>query len=365
MPPNPFEPLSLRGYTLKNRFVAAPMATQYADKRGLVTETMLAYYRHLTLTGVGMVVAEAAVISPEGPGWSRELNAYSEEALPGLRQLAETIRERGAIPLLQLHHAGRQGLPSREHTQMVAPSPIPCPVLDRPVRALHPQEIKDLVRKFTDSARLAREAGFAGVELHGAHGYLLHQFVSPLTNQRDDEYGLQRHAASRFPLEVVQSIRRAFPDLIISYRLSARDYLPRGLTLQASCLLAKGLEGAGADLISVSGGMYASLHGPESLVGPATPYGVFRDDARDIREAVSIPVAVAGKIQYPTLAHEIIANRDAHLIVLGRMLLRDPAWIQKAQGLDRDPVRACLLCPRCRFHSRGCPDGASRPTWNE
>ncbi|NLI75373.1 MAG: NADH:flavin oxidoreductase [Candidatus Riflebacteria bacterium] len=363
MPPTPFESLTIRGVTLKNRFVAAPMATQYADRRGHVNDTMVSYYTHLALTGVALVVVEGALISPEGPGWSRELEVFTPAAVPGLSQLAETIRERGAIPFLQLHHAGRQGLPSRDHSQMVAPSAIPCPILDRPVRALTVPEIQDLVLKFTEAARLARLAGFAGVELHGAHGYLLHQFVSPLTNRRDDEYGLQRNAASRFPLEVVQAIRSAFPDLLISYRMSARDYLPRGLNLPVSCLLAQALEGAGADLISVSGGMYASLHGPESVVGPATPYGVFRDDARDIREAVSIPVAVVGKIQSPALAHEIIANQDAHLVVLGRPLLRDPQWVQKARGLDREPVRACLLCQRCRFHGRGCPDGASLPTW--
>jgi len=363
MLPNPFETVKLRNLTMKNRFIAAPMATQYADKRGLVTDNMVAYYNHLALTGVAMVVVEGALVSPEGPGWSRELQVFNSDAVPGLKLLAESIRERGAIPVLQLHHAGRQGLPTRDHYEMVAPSAIPCPILDRPVRPLLREEIDELIHAFAESARLARLAGFDGVELHGAHGYLLHQFVSPLTNLRDDEYGLEKNAPSRFPLEVVRAIRTAFPDFFISYRMSARDYLPRGLTLMHTCLLAKGLEGAGADLISVSGGMYASLHGAESIVGPSTPYGVFRNDSRDIREAVSIPVAVVGKIQFPSLAREIIANRDANFIVLGRMLLRDPQWLQKAQGLISEPVINCLLCTRCRFHNRGCPDRPERKTW--
>jgi len=365
MTQNPFETVNIRGVSIRNRFIAAPMATQYPDKFGHVTETQIAYYKHLALTGVGMVIVEAAMISPEGRGWSRELEAHTPEARVGLAGIADIIRQQGSVPFLQLHHAGRQALPTRDNWEVVAPSPVPCPILDRPVKALTYQEIKDLVRKFAESARIANDAGFAGIELHGAHGYLLHQFVSPLTNFREDEYGLQRNCASKFPLEVVQLIRSEFPKLAIIYRHSVRDYLPKGLTLSSSVIFAKALEGAGVDMIHVSGGMYASLHGSESIVGPATPLGIFRDDARDIREAVNIPVAVVGKIQYPAMAFEILSNNDANFIALGRMLLRDPEWIQKARGLNKAPVEPCLLCARCRYHVKGCPDGSGKSGWLE
>ncbi|MBF0499606.1 MAG: NADH:flavin oxidoreductase [Candidatus Riflebacteria bacterium] len=358
-----FTPFQLRNVTLKNRFLLAPMATQYVEKGGIIGDSLIDYYIHMALTGVAAVIVEAAAIATEGRGWSRQLSAASPNDLPGLSHIAEAIRERGSIPLLQIHHAGRQGLPADASGYVVGPSGIPCPVLGRPVRVLNPKDIKTLVTKFTDAARIAERAGFAGIELHGAHGYLLHQFVSPLTNKRDDEYGLKNPNPYRFPLEVVKSIRMAVPDMILAYRLSARDYLPRGLTLEHSVPLAIALADAGVDMLHVSGGMYASLHGPESIVGPSTPSGVFRSDAHDIRQAVRVPVAVVGKIQTPALAEEILQNSDAHLIALGRILLRDPLWIQKAQGQSDVPVRPCLLCSRCRYHLKGCPDDQQKPIW--
>lgn len=357
-----FTPFVVRGHTFRNRLIFAPLATQYADKNGNVSDMMIDYYVHMTLTGVSAVVVEAACVTPEGRGWTRQLLTGSNEALSGLTRLAEAIRERGAIPILQIHHAGRQGLPVEKDGVVKAPSAIPCPILQRPTHELTLDEIRLLVVKFTDAARVAARAGFAGVELHGAHGYLLHQFVSPLTNHRTDEYGLQ-NGSFRFPLEVVRSIKAAVPDLMLWYRMSVRDYLPMGLTLESSVPFAKALAASGVDLIHVSGGMYASLHGPESVVGKASPYGIFRDDARDIREAVPIPVAVVGKIQNPALAESILANEDAHLIALGRVLIRDHAWLEKARRKVTASVRSCLLCNRCKFHINGCPDDTDPPPW--
>jgi len=311
-----------------------------------------------------MVMVEAAIVSPEGRGWSRELAAYSPLHVPGLRYIAEAIRERGSIPVLQLHHAGRQGLPDSAGS-VVGPSGVACPVLSRPVRQLTGEEINAIALKFLDAAKIAYDAGFAGIDLHGAHGYLLHQFISPLTNFRDDEFKIQSPGISKFPIEIVRSIRKAFPDFFISYRMSARDYLPQGLTLKGSRALALAIEEAGANLVSVSGGMYASLHGRDSLVGKNTPLNIFRDDARDIRETVKLPVMVAGKIQYPSAAREILANDDAHLIGLGRMILRDPEWIEKARDEKEgdDAIRTCLLCSRCLYHQKGCPDDPVKPVW--
>lgn len=354
-----FTPFTIRGHTLRNRFIFAPLATQYADNYGNVSDMMVDYYVHMTLTGVAVIVVEAACVTPEGRGWTRQLLTGAPDAVSGLSRLADAIRERGAIPILQIHHAGRQGLPTEKAGYVSAPSPVPCPILQRPTRELTLDEIRLLVVKFTDAARIAARAGFAGVELHGAHGYLLHQFVSPLTNHRIDEYGL--HAGFRFPLEVVRSIKAAAPELMLWYRMSVRDYLPMGLTLETSVPFARALADAGVDLIHVSGGMYASLHGPESIVGKASPYGVFRDDARDIREAVPIPVAVVGKIQNPSLAESILANEDAHLIALGRVLIRDHQWLDKARR--KKTVRSCLLCHRCKFHIQGCPDDTDGPPW--
>lgn len=354
------------------------MATQYADKQGFVTPALIDYYKRLALCGAGIVVVEAAVVSQEGRGWSRQLSASVPEAEKGLSELAGVILENGAIPVLQLHHAGRQALPPPEGHKTLAPSGIPCPVLNRPVRMMKSYEITEMISKFASAAVMATKAGFTGVELHGAHGYLLHQFVSPLTNKRDDEYMIDDRGISRFPLEVVRAIRSVLPDKVISYRISARDYLPGGLTLRSSTNFARALEGAGVDLISVSGGTYSSLHGPESLWGHSTPEAVFRADAREISEATSCSTGVTGKIQQPSTAFSIIDRSEAHFVGLGRMILRDRNWIFKAARQAgccvngetsaandtpefSDPVRPCLLCSRCKYHIRGCPDGASMP----
>ncbi|HOT27474.1 MAG TPA: NADH:flavin oxidoreductase [Candidatus Ozemobacteraceae bacterium] len=358
-----FEPAQLRHLKLSNRFLVAPMATQYADKEGRVTDTLLKYYTHIARTGAGAVIVEAAAIFPFGRGWSRELAAWPSDCVAGFAKIADAIRSRGAAAFLQLHHAGRQSLTPPAGQYVVGPSAVSCPVLNNPTRALSGEEIKRLVVAFTEAAGKASEAGFDGIELHGAHGYLLHQFCSPLTNRRRDEYRLEADGLSRFPLEVVRSIRAAYPDLIISYRMSARDYLPGGLTLKQSTVFARALQSSGADLIHVSGGMYASLHGPEAIVGPSTPPGVFVSDAREIRGAVDIPVAVVGKIGDPALALKIFANEDADFVALGRPLLRDPKWLYKAQKVSLDPIRPCLLCMRCRYHHRGCPDGNGEPDW--
>jgi 2,4-dienoyl-CoA reductase-like NADH-dependent reductase (Old Yellow Enzyme family) len=357
-----FETAKIGAITLKNRCFIAALATRYPDSHGRVTSPLLAYYAHLALVGAGLVFVEAALVSPEGRGWSRELSAAHDECVPGLAEIAESIHERGAVPFLQIHHAGRQGLPESDGT-VVGASAIPCPILSRPVRELTTDEVKVMIEKYVKAAQRARQAGFPGIELHGAHGYLLHQFVSPLTNFREDEYRLTEPGISRFPLDIVRAIKQVEPGLAVSYRLSARDYLPRGLMLRGAKNLAKALEKAGADFLSVSGGMYASLHGPDSLLGRHSPQAVFRDDARDIREAVAIPVGVTGKIQSPGLAEEILENRDAHFIGLGRMILRDPEWITKCREGQGHAVRPCLLCARCKYHQKGCPDDGETPVW--
>ena len=339
------------------------MATGYASGQGLVTDVMTSYYAHLTLTGPSMVVVEGALVAQGGQGWPHQLSVYSHEHLEGLTRLAETIRDRGGIPFIQLHHGGRRSLGCRQEP-LVGPSDIACPGLNRPVRPLTTDEIRLLIVRFADAARLAVRAGFAGVELHGAHGYLIHQFVTPLVNNRDDEYGIHEGKSNRFPLELVRSIRLAEPNLLLGYRISARDYLPQGLTLNETAPFVQDLETAGVDLISVSGGMHASLYGPDSIWGSKASDAVFRSDARRLKDGLQkTPVGIAGKIQTPSLAISILENRDADMIGLGRPLLRDPDWLRKAQGDTPTAIRPCLYCVRCQYHRKGCPDDTSKPTW--
>lgn len=362
MPGKLFSPIKLGNLELKNRILVAPMATRYASSRGAVTETMLSYYAHLAVTGVSLIVVEAAFVSIEGRAWSRQLANTDDECITGLSQIAEAIKDRGCVPFLQIHHGGRQALLSSNGT-VVGPSPIPCAILGHSVRELTLDEVRGLVLRFGDAALAAQKAGFLGVELHGAHGYLLHQFNSPVTNFRLDEYGLGNNGFSQFSLDIIRQIKSLAPDLNIIYRLSARDYLPSGLMLKDTKRFSRALAAAGVDSISVSGGMYASLHGKDSLFGPNAPMAVFREDSGEIRRCVPCPIILAGKIQYPGLAEEILESEDAHLIGLGRMLLRDPEWVRKAKRELLEPVRQCLLCSRCHFHQKGCPDGAVVPTW--
>ncbi len=330
---------------LPNRLVMAPVDTNFADYEGKVSEKMLAYYGMRAGGGVGMVIVENSQIEgPRGKNTIRQLCVSDDRFITGLKRLAFAIHKHHVPAILQLHHAGRQT--TREITgglQPVAPSPIPCKNLGERPRALTKNEIEEIENRFAKAAVRAKTAGFDGVELHGAHGYLIGQFMSPYTNHRKDAYGGDFEGRMRFPLRIIEKVRAAVgDDYPILFRLSADEFVKGGITLEESKKIAKRLEEAGVDALDVSAGIY------ESLVTILEPMS-YREGwrvylARGIKEVVSIPVITVGNIRYPKTVEEILSRGDADFVAMGRALIADPEWPIKAREDREDEIRYCISC---------------------
>lgn len=334
-----FEPMRLGALRLKNRIVMAPMGTALEDG-GHVTDAAVAYYVRRARGGVGTITVEGCLVSAysEGP----EPRIHSREYLPGLRKLVEALRHYDVTVGVQLMHPGRQVVRGRR----VAPSPIPLgpgtPVPD----VLSAEEIGEVVRDYQRATTLAREAGFDFVEVHGAHGYLPSSFLSPLVNQRDDEYGGSLGNRARFCREVARGIVAvAGEKMPLVWRLNGDDGAPGGIGIDDATQVARWLEEDGVAAISVSSGTWHTLH--VTLAPMFVPRGHMVPLAATIKRAVGIPVMAVGRLDDPDLAARVIGDGAADLICLGRGLIADPDWPLKVQTRAPERVRPCIACNVC------------------
>lgn len=330
---------------VKNRLVMAPMVRNYADAEGFVTPKYIAHIERIARGGVGTMILEASFIRRDGKGFTHELGIHTDEVISGLRRLAEAAHKHGAAIGPQLYHAGRQTSSAITGLQPVAPSPIPDPTINEMPEALAVDEIYRIVRDYAEAARRAKEAGCDFVEIHGAHGYLITQFLSPFSNARDDEYGGSLENRMRFVSEVVQAVRDAVgSEFTVTIRISADEMVPGGLMPDESAEIAKHLEGLGVDAIHVSAGNYASFGRGYMIAPMAGDDALLVPLAERIKHAVNIPVIAVGKIREPRLANDIISLGKADFIALGRPLLADPDWPRKAaEGRDGD-INKCIAC---------------------
>ena len=340
-----FQPLKVNGLSLKNRVAMAPIDTNLADENGLVTEKLLSFYERRARGGAGLIVVENTQVDyPRGKNTLRQLTADRDEARAGLSRLAATIKGQGAVACLQLHHAGRETtLEVTGGVTPVAPSPLPCAHLGTPVRALTVGEIGDLVERFIRAAVIGAEAGFDMIEIHGAHGYLVGQFLSPLTNQRTDDYGDDFDGRFRFAGEIIAGVKQALgSDFPLSFRFSADEFVDGGLDQAAGVEIGRALARAGVDLINVSAGIYESL---PTLLEPMAFEEAWRVDlAGSVKAAVDRPVACVGVIRQPETANRLISDGAADLVMIGRGLLADPDWPKKAEQGRADLIRRCIGC---------------------
>ncbi|MBI2202664.1 MAG: FAD-dependent oxidoreductase [Candidatus Rokubacteria bacterium] len=336
------------GVTLKNRIVMAPMEKNLADPTGAVTPRYVDYCEARAAGGAALILLESMFVAAAGRNHRYQLGLHDDALVPGYRRLVEACHRHGALVGCELEFAGRETSSAITGFEPVAPSAVPCTVLtggDVP-RALAAAEIHALVRAFADAARRAVAAGFDVIELHGAHGYLLGQFLSPWTNRRDDEYGGDFERRLRFPLEVIAAVRAAVDaDVPLLYRLSADEKIEGGLTVEDAVRVAPRLEAAGIDLIDVSAGIYESALW---IVQPMeTPAACLAPLAREIRHAVCIPVSVAGRIADPRVAERVLADGDADFVSLGRALHADPEWPAKVRDRREDEICPCVGCLTC------------------
>lgn len=324
--PDLLSPLSLHGLTLRNRIVMPPMCSGLATPDGLVTPTIVEYHRRRAAAGCGLVIVEHSFVHPLGRASAGQMGVHSDAAIEGLARLASAIAGEGAIACLQLAHAGSQTSRQVTGARPLAPSAVCFPgAPDGDV----PEEIPaamlpGIVRAFGDAAVRAEAAGFEAVEIHSAHGYLLSQFLSPLTNRRADQYGGSIENRGRLHLEILREVRsRLAAATAVFVRLGARDEMPGGLELDDACWTAARLAAAGADLIDVSGGLQGSR-------GAGKGPGYFVDDARAVKAAVPVPVLVTGGLGDPDLADRVVRGGVADLVGVGRAMLNDPDWAGKA-----------------------------------
>ncbi|MBI5585978.1 MAG: NADH:flavin oxidoreductase [Deltaproteobacteria bacterium] len=338
-----FSSCRLGPLTLKNRITMAPLFLGYGKPSGEVSPLLLDHYREMAASGAAMIVVENAAVDPGGLGSPFTLRLDQDQFLPGLWELASTIKGQGAVAAIQINHAGRFAW----STEPVAPSPVAAAGKVAP-RALTRDKIRELIRKFAAAALRAKQAGFELVELHGGTGYLLAQFLSPRTNRREDAYGGSLENRLHFPLEVIRAVREALgPDFPVGYRFLADEWLPDGLQLVEAKEIARRLAEAGLAYLSVMGGTYESFFLPERKEQERNQ-GYMADLAAAVKSGITIPVIAAGRLQEPAFAEGLIFDGKADLIGLARVLLADPQWPIKAeQGRAAAIVPCEPTCSLC------------------
>jgi 2,4-dienoyl-CoA reductase-like NADH-dependent reductase (Old Yellow Enzyme family)/thioredoxin reductase len=339
-----FSPVTINSMTLKNRAVMPAMGTGYGTADGTVGDRLIAYLARRARGGTGLIITEVCAVDPRGKGFPNEIGAWSDQFIPGLSRLTATIHGEGGKIALQLHHAGRETFEAAAGGKPEAPSPIPSVVLGQPCEEMSRERIGFVIDAFGRAAARAKQAGFDAVEIHGAHGYLLNQYLSPFSNQRTDEYGGSEENRSRFVLETIAAVRRAVgPDFPILIRVSADEMIRGGYDLEFMKRLTPRLVTAGVDAIHASVGVY-STPGNLSIASMDTEAGFNLFRARAIKETVTVPVIGVGRINDPALADKAIAGGQADLISFGRQHLTDPDFIRKAEADCFDEIRWCVAC---------------------
>jgi len=334
------QPFRLKNLELRNRIVMAPMLSRLCDPNGVVSQKLIDYYTARAEGGVGLIISEYCYIDDrESKAHPGQLGVYDDQLIAGLGDLAEAIQERGAKAILQICHAGRATSAKTMGRQPIAPSGIPS-YTGEMAREMTFPEVEAVSESFAEAARRAKAAGFDGVELHGAHGYLMAQFLSPYTNRRTDKYGRDR---GLFALETLDRVRsRVGKDYPVGYRMSGEEFVEGGITLKETKAFAKRLEERGIDYIHVSAGIGETGH---NIVTPTyLPKGYLLPLAEGIKSAVNVPILAVGAIHDPDLAEETLQRDRADLIVMGRALIADPELPRKIQSGQLEDIRTCLRC---------------------
>lgn len=336
-----FQPIRIGRMTVKNRLLMSAMSINFGvDESGAVTDQLIQYMAARARGGVGMMLVGGGGIHPSGAELPNLPALWTNDCLPGLRRMAEAIRPFDSRLGMQLMHGGRQSY----HDHTLAPSAIPAPAVVKGVpRALTEDEIHMLTAAFGSAARRCQSAGFDFIEIHAAHGYLINQFLSPNANRREDAYGGSFENRIRFLMEVLAEIRKQCgPDFTVGVRINGQDYIDNGWRLDEALELAVLLERQDIDYLHVSAGVYGSTQ--LTIPSMYVPQGCFVELAAAVKARVDIPVVAVGRIKSPQLAEQIVAEKKADMIALGRSLLADPQWPAKAAAGDLGRIRPCIGC---------------------
>jgi len=315
-------PFALKDLKLKNRIVMAPMCQYSVDaKDGIPNEWHYVHYVSRAIGGTGLILMEMTDVDPDGRITDQDLGLWSDEHIPAFKRIISEVHKYGSKIGIQIAHAGRK---AEDAEQPVGPSAIPAGTTYRTPKPLSVDEIKKIVNQFKDAARRAVEAGVDTIEIHGAHGYLVHQFQSPGMNVREDEYGQD---LAKFGIEVIQAMKSVMPaEMPLIMRISAIEYMDNGYGLDHSIDMSRRYKEAGVDVFHVSSGG----EGPTGVRRPGNYPGYQVPFARAIKDALQVPVIAVGMLEDPKLAEATIANEDADLVAVARGMLRDPYWATHA-----------------------------------
>lgn len=338
-----FTPKRIRTVEIPNRFVVPAMVLNYCTPDGYPTERYFAYHETRARGGWGLIVTEDYAVEPRGKGYTHIPAFWEPGHVEAHAALPPRVHRYGAKIFAQIYHAGRQTNDQIMGMAPVAPSPIPCPTKKQMPEPLTKLQIQALVEKFGDAALMAKQAGFDGVEVHGAHGYLIAQFMSAYSNKRVDEYGGTITNRARFAVEIVHNIRmKAGNDFPIMFRISGDEFVPGGRAIEETKALCMILEDAGVDAIHVSAGVYGSRH---KVVPPArSTHAHISDHAAEVRSVVSLPVVTVGWINDAHIAEGIVRSGKADFVAMGRASLADPELPNKSAAGAFDQIIYCIGC---------------------
>lgn len=319
-------PLQVENLTLSNRLVMPPLATSKAEADGKVSNEILEYYDEKSKGGyISLIVIEHSFVNQQGKASNKQLSVADNSVVEGLKKLSDTIHKNGSKAVMQINHAGSSTNSEITRLDVVGPSAVLNPRSNSMPLELTDDGIKQVIQSFKDAAVRVKEAGFDGVEIHSAHGYLLSQFFSPLTNKREDQYGGNVYNRIRIHLEIIKAIRAAVGDeFLILLRLGASDYIEGGTTIEDSIIAAKEFEKASVGILDISGGLNGFII--PGFVGRS----YYESVTKAIKEVVSIPVILTGGITEAEVAEELLAEDKADLIGVGRAILSDSSWAKKA-----------------------------------
>jgi 2,4-dienoyl-CoA reductase-like NADH-dependent reductase (Old Yellow Enzyme family)/thioredoxin reductase len=340
-----FTPIKLGSKKLKSRIVMTPVQVNFSTD-GMSNERYEAFFELRARSGAGLVMVEPVMIDKTSA--VRCLSLYEDRFIPRLAGLVETIHSNGALAGIQINHLGRQGdlIRSKDDPPLVAPSPLPWSPNAQVPKELSRDEIEALIEKFAGAAGRVKEAGFDLVEVHGAHGYLVSQFLSPLSNIRTDEFGGDARGRAKFAVEIIKRAReKVGHDLLVSCRINGADNIPGGLVLEDAKAVAPLLVEAGLDLISISAGVNGSY--PTIVPGYETAPACYVPLAEGIKSVVDVPVLGGGCIGNLSLAEEVLEAGKVDLIGMTRALIADPEMIQKTLRGELEDIRRCIQCNTC------------------
>ncbi len=348
------EPGQIGSLKTKNRIVCASMVRNWATDDGLVTERLINNYTAIAAGGVGMIILGACYVEPLGKGFLNQLGICDDKHIEGLRTLGDAVHRYGVKLGAQIFHSGRQTIPKFCGGQPVAPSPKPCGVM----RAMDPEytprelstvEVERLADSFAEAALRNKKAGLDFMELHGAHGYMINQFLSPYTNERTDKYGGDLAGRMRFVLEVIEKIRsrlgQAYP---VTIRLNGSDFIQGGMDIDYTLEVVKELDRAGIDGFHITGEIYESFPKGKMISPMSIQPAPLVEFAAAVKQVTSKPVVAVAKIYRPHLIEDVLAKNQADFVAIGRSLLADPEFPNKVRDGRLDDINYCTTCQGCQ-----------------